>query len=96
VRFKFSQVKDNLFQIKKIKPLPLAIISAVVLTIVNFIFSIPQIIMYFAVGEPIGAIGYLIGNILGSLIGTFIIYVIIALLYNFLRPMIGGVELELE
>ncbi|NYB52926.1 MAG: hypothetical protein HVN35_10270 [Methanobacteriaceae archaeon] len=96
VRFKFNEVKDNLFEIKKIKPIPLALISAVVLTILNFLFSLPQIIMYFAIGNTLGGIGYFLGNTIGSFIATFIIYAIMALLYNFLRPAIGGVELELE
>lgn len=96
VRFKFSQVKDNLFEIKKIKPVPLALIGAVVLTIVNFIFNIPLIIMYFAVGKPLFAMGYLLGNIVGYFIFYFIICALTALLYNFLRPAIGAVELELE
>lgn len=96
VRFKFSQVKDNLFEIKKIKPVPLALIGAVVLTIVNFIFNIPQIIVYLAVREPLIAIGYVLGNIVGYFIFYFIICALTALLYNFLRPTIGAVELELE
>jgi hypothetical protein len=96
VRFKFKAVHDNLFEIKKIKPVPLALISAVVLTILNFLFSIPQIIIYFAVGNPLGGIGYFLGNTIGSFIVIFIIYAIMALLYNYLRPVIGGVELELE
>ncbi len=96
VRFKFNAVKDNLFEIKKIKPVPLALISAVVLTILNFLFSIPQLIMYFAIGNPLGGIGYFLGNTIGSFIAIFILYAIMALLYNFLRPVIGGVELELE
>jgi hypothetical protein len=53
-------------------------------------------LMYLAVREPLFAIGYLIGNILGTFILVFIIYAITALIYNFLRPTIGGIELELE
>lgn len=96
VRLKFTSVKDNILEIKKIKPIPLALILAVVSTILNFLFSIPQIIMYFAVGEPLFAIGYFLGNTAGTFIAVFIIYSITALIYNFLRPTIGGVELELD
>lgn len=96
MRFKFKSVQDNMFEIKKIKPVPLALISAVVLTILNFLFAIPQMIMYFAIGNLIGGIGYLLGNIIGSFVAIFIIYILMAVIYNYLRPIIGGVELELE
>lgn len=96
IRLKFTSVKDNLFEIKKIKPIPLALIGAVVLTILNFLFAIPQILMYIAVSQPFVGLGYFLGNTLGSFITIFILYAIMALLYNFLRPMIGGVRLELE
>lgn len=96
IRLKFSTVTDNLFEIKKIKPVPLALILAVVSTILNFLFSIPSIIMYFAMGKPLMAIGFLLWNTAGTFIVVFIIYGIVALLYNFLRSAIGGVELELD
>ena len=96
VRFKFKSIQDNMFEIKKIKPVPLALISAVVLTILNFLFAIPQMIMYFAIGNLIGGIGYLLGNIIGSFVAIFIIYILMAVIYNYLRSIIGGVELELE
>ena len=96
IRLKFSSVKDNLFEIRKIKPVPLALILAVVTTILNFIFSLPQIAMYFAVGEPLVAVSYLLGDTVGYFIFIFITYAIMTFLYNFLRPKIGGVELELE
>ncbi len=96
IKLKFNTLKDNSFEIKKIPPIPLALISAVVLTILNFIFSLPSLAMYFATGNAIGGIGYFFGNTIGSFIAIFIIYAIMALLYNYLRPIIGGVELELE
>ncbi|BDZ70262.1 hypothetical protein [Methanobacterium petrolearium] len=96
IRLKFSSVKDNLFEIRKIKPVPLALILAVVTTVLNFLFSITQIIMYFAVGEPLFAVGYLLFDTVGYFIVMFVIYIIMTVVYNFLRPIIGGVELELE
>jgi hypothetical protein len=81
IRLKFSSV---------------ALILAMVTTILNFLFSIPQIVMYFAVGEPLVAVGYLLSDTVGYFIIIFITYAIMTLLYNFLRPKIGGVELELE
>lgn len=96
IRLKFKSIQNNLFEIKKIKPIPLALILAVVTTILNFLISIPNTLMYLAVREPLFAIGYLIGNTVGTFILVFIIYAITALIYNFLRPTIGGIELELE
>lgn len=96
IKLKFKTIGDTSFEIKKIKPIPLAIISAVVLTILNFIFSLPTMAMYFATDNAIGGLGYLLGNTIGSFIAIFIIYAIMVLLYNYLRPIIGGVELELE
>ena len=96
IRLKFNTIKDNSFEIKKIKPIPLALISAVVLTILNFIFSLPTLAMYFATGNVPGGLGYFLGNTIGMFIVIFILYGIMALLYNYLRPFVGGVELELK
>jgi hypothetical protein len=96
IRLKFNTIKDNSFEIKKIKPIPLALISAVVLTILNFIFSLPTLAMYFATDNAPGGLGYFLGNTIGSFIAIFILYAIMALLYNYLRPFVGGIELELE
>jgi hypothetical protein len=52
--------------------------------------------MYFAVGEPLVAVGYLLSDTVGYFIIIFILTPLMTLLYNFLRPKIGGVELELE
>ena len=96
IKLKFDSIGEKSFEIKKIAPIPVALIGAVVLTIVNFIFSLPSLVIYFASSNPWGGIGYLLGNTLGTLVFTFIIYAIMALLYNYLRKVVGGVELELE
>ncbi|MDI9434908.1 MAG: hypothetical protein QM396_02760 [Euryarchaeota archaeon] len=96
IRLKFNSVQNNLFELKKIEPIPLALILAVVTTILNLIFSIPNITIYFTLKEPLFAIAYLIGNIVGTFIIVFIMSTVTALIYNFLRPTIGGIELELE
>jgi len=96
IRLKFNSLQGNLFELKKIKPIPLALIFAVVTTILNLIVSIPNIIMYLTLKEPLFAIGFLIGDIVGTFILVFVISAITALIYNFLRPTIGGIELELE
>ncbi len=42
------------------------------------------------------AVGSLIGNIIGFFVGTFIMVAIITIIYNFLAPRIGGIQLGLE
>ncbi len=41
-------------------------------------------------------VGSLIGDIIGSFVGTFIMVAIITIIYNFLAPRIGGVQLGIE
>lgn len=96
VQLKLKNAAHNFCEIKKIPAVPLALISAVVLTIVNFIFSLPSLAIYIGSGQGLFGLGYLVGNILGSFISTFILYAIMAIIYNFFRPKIGGVEIELD
>lgn len=96
VRLKLKQASHNFCEIKKIPPVPLALILAVVLTIVNFIFSLPTLAANIASEGVIFGLGYLVGNVVANFIATFIIYALIALIYNFLRSKIGGVEIKLD
>jgi len=96
VRLKMKLASHGFCEIKKIPPLPLALILAVVLAIVNFIFSLPTGAANMASEGVAYGLGYLVGNTVGYLIVTFIIYALTALIYNFLRPKIGGVEIKLE
>ena len=96
VRLKMILASHGFCEIKKIPPLPLALILAVVLAIVNFIFSLPTGAANMASEGVAYGLGYLVGNTVGYLIVTFIIYALTALIYNFLQPKIGGVEIKLE
>lgn len=96
VRLKMKLASHGFCEIKKIPPLPLALILAVVLAIVNFIFSLPTGAANMASEGVAYGLGYLVGNTVGYLIVTFIIYALTALIYNFLQPKIGGVEIKLE
>ncbi len=49
-----------------------------------------------AAGSAAMGVGSLIGNIVGYFVGTFIMVAIITIIYNFLAPRIGGVQLGLE
>jgi hypothetical protein len=96
VRLKMKLASHGFCEIKKIPPVPLALILAVVLTIVNFIFSLPTAAANMVSEGVVYGLGYLVGNTVGYLIVTFIVYALTALIYNFLRPKIGGVEIKLE
>ncbi len=96
IKLKFKSMENNLFEIKKIKPIPLALIFAVITTIIQFISSIPNALTYLTLNEPLFALGFLFGTIVWNFVMVFIIYAILAILYNFLRPKIGGIELEME
>jgi hypothetical protein len=96
VRLKMKVASHGFCEIKKIPPVPLALVLALVLTIVNFIFSLPAFVANVASEGLAFGLGYLVGNTVGYLIVTFIIYALMALIYNFLRPKIGGVEIKLE
>jgi hypothetical protein len=95
-RLKLKEASHNFCEIKKIPPVPLALIGAVVLTIVNFIFSLPSFAANIASENVAFGLGYLVGNTLGNFIAIFIVYALTALIYNFLRPKIGGVEIKLD
>ena len=43
-----------------------------------------------------GAAAAIIGGVIGGFIGGYIMIAIVALIYNWLAPRIGGVKLELE
>jgi hypothetical protein len=51
---------------------------------------------WFPISVGYGALGAIIGGVVGGFIGGYIITAIIALLYNWLAPKVGGVKLELE
>ena len=74
--------------------------AALALASVSLIFGIIEGIISLINGLIAGnagmAVGGLIGNILASFIGVFIMVAIITLIYNYLAPRIGGIQLGLK
>ena len=74
--------------------------AAMALASVSLIFGIIEGIIGLLNGLIAGsagmALGSLIGNIIGSFIGTFIMVAVITLIYNYLVPRIGGIQLGLK
>ena len=69
---------------------------AVVATVFGIIQGLFSLVNGIIAGSASMAVGGLIGNIIGAFIGTFIMVALITILYNFLAPRIGGVQLELK
>ena len=69
---------------------------AVVATVFGFIQGLFSLVNGIMAGSASMAVGGLIGNIIGGFIGTFIMVAIITILYNYLAPRIGGIQLGLE
>lgn len=74
--------------------------AALALASVALIFGIIEGIIGLINGIIAGnagmAVGSLIGNIVGSFVGVFVMVAIITLLYNYLAPRIGGIQLRLK
>ena len=69
------------------------IISAI--GIAAFTSALPSSISNVGLGAA-GALVVIIGSIISGFIGGYIVTAILALIYNWVAPRIGGVKLELE
>jgi hypothetical protein len=69
---------------------------AVVATVFGIIQGLFSLVNGIMAGSASMAVGGLIGNIIGAFIGTFIMVALITILYNFLAPRIGGIQLRLK
>ena len=83
-------------EITSIPVVAAALAFAVVATVFGIIQGLFSLVNGIMAGSASMAVGGLIGNILGGFIGTFIMVALITILYNFLAPRIGGVQLELK
>ena len=86
----------NSHEITSIPVVAAALALAVVATIFGIIQGLFSLVNGIMAGSASMAVGGLIGNIIGAFIGTFIMVAIITILYNFLAPRIGGIQLELK
>jgi hypothetical protein len=83
-------------EITSIPVVPAALALAVVATVFGIIQGLFSLVNGLMAGSASMAVGGLIGNIIGGFIGTFIMVAIITILYNFLAPRIGGVQLNFK
>jgi len=97
VELNFGSASGNLFEIESIPIVKFALITTLVLTIIELILGVVNLVISIALGSS--AVGALIGlviRVVSVLVVGFILYAIIAYLYNYLRPKIGGIKLEVE
>lgn len=83
----------------------IALMGAVIYAVLGLIAGILSAIGLGVVGSTLpsisiplglGALGAIVGGVVGGFIGGYIVTAIIALLYNWFAPRIGGVKIELE
>lgn len=97
IQFNFGNAIGNIFEIESIPVIPFALITAIVLTIFNLIVRVIAFIIAVVSGSTLTEqlINLVLGVVVYLIIG-FIVYAITAFLYNYLRPKIGGIKLEIE
>ncbi|HEX3012874.1 MAG TPA: hypothetical protein VHO92_01195 [Methanobacterium sp.] len=96
IKLEFAVAQEKMYEILSVSPVHLALITAIIAALWGIIIGIIAIIISAASGAVIvGAIMLVMFTII-FLITAFIVYAILALIYNFLRPKIGGIKLELQ
>lgn len=96
IKLEFAAVKETIFELKNIPPIPVALALAIVFAIWGLIQGIIRLISYSAMGDVTFGVISLISDIVVNFIMYFIIAAIAAFLYNWLVPKIGGIKLNLE
>lgn len=96
IKLEFAVAQEKMYEILSVSPVHLALITAIIAALWGIIIGIIAIIISAASGAVIvGAIMLVMFTVI-FLITAFIVYAILALIYNFLRPKIGGIKLELQ
>ena len=96
INLEFAATSERMYEILSIAPVQAALILASVATIWGIIIGLILLVSFAMGGSATLGLGILVGIILASFVVSFIVYGIMAWIYNFLRPRIGGIKLELE
>lgn len=97
IRLEIVQTVGKFSAITSIPVIALAIALSILFAIYGFIFQgIPDLLRYAIQGDIITGLIFLVINPIVYLVLYFIIGALFAILYNFLAPRIGAIELELE
>lgn len=96
VRLELAPVVGAVHEIKSIPVVAASLAIASVALIFGIILGLLQLISLAGAGDATGGVVALIMYIISYFVGTFILIAIVTILYNFLAPRIGGVQLGLE
>jgi hypothetical protein len=97
VELNFSSASGNFFEIESVPVVKFALILTLVLTVIQLILGIIDLIVSIAIGSSaVGALIGLVARVVTILVVSFILYSVMAYMYNYLRPKIGGIKLEIE
>lgn len=96
IKFEFALVREEIFELKIIEIIPFALVTATIAAVIGFIIGIIILIISLIGGLWYVGVIALLGFTIGAFIGVFIMYAILALVYNYISPKIGGIQLELE
>jgi len=97
IKFNFGNAVGNISEIESIPVVPFALITTIVITIFGLITQLISFIIAIVSGQAVATqLIMLILSVVFDLVIGFIIYAISAFLYNYFRPKIGGIKLEIE
>ncbi|HOI72099.1 MAG TPA: hypothetical protein PLC38_07430 [Methanobacterium sp.] len=95
LKLEFENVAGTLHELRSIPVVPAALSLAIVQLVFGVITGILNLINWSAMGDPaVGAVS-LVTTIISNFIITFIVVALIAWIYNFLVPKIGGIKVDL-
>lgn len=96
IRLELAPLVGAVHEIKSIPVVAASLAIASVALIFGIILGLLQLISLAGAGDATGGVVALIMYIISYFVGTFILIAIVTILYNFLAPRIGGVQLGLE
>lgn len=96
IRLELAPLVGAVNEIKSIPVVAASLAIASVALIFGIILGLLQLITLAGAGDATGGVVALITYIITYFVGTFILVAIVTILYNFLAPRIGGVQLGLE
>lgn len=96
IKLEFVAIAESLHELKSIPVVPVALAVSIVMAIFGLIFGLANLISLSAQGNVVAGVIALIYAIVRFFIQYFIIAALVALIYNYLAPKIGGIKLNLE
>ena len=96
IQLNFAAVSGTLHELKSIPVVPAALAAAVVFAIFGFIRGLIYLITLSISGNAVAGLITFITDIVVYFVVYFIVVALVAIIYNYLAPKIGGIKLGLE